>query len=219
MMTLGFNMEGTEERFEHWLAHAFGGRCTHAFNYLEIGVADCRTFFSVVRWVQNMATQNWACIGTDVFPGPYFDPAKFVRECPVPCRVGHQPEFRLSALEGIMGNGATVVLNTSLAYAYPFLNFSLIDGCHGKKCVCRDFLSIDKAMHPGGIVAFHDACAEDQGGPIIQHCGAGIGVRLALQELDLSPESERFRQGWQFLEEVHGDKRRNGNGFVFVQKL
>lgn len=220
MMRLGFNMEGTEDRFEHWLmvsslAHGDPGD-EPLLLYLEIGVADCRTLFSVAQWADNN-TCDWRCLGTDVKGSPYFNPTGFFKDCPFPCSVHDGVPFDPD-------NGDSKCLIVLLGEAFPddetgTVSFCLIDGCHGKACVERDFSNMEGRMLSGGIVAFHDACLEDQGGPANQHCGTGVAVREALLELDLLPDSTRFRKGWNFLEEVHGDKTRNGNGFVFVQKL
>lgn len=231
MMQLGFNMEGTEERFEHWLAASIGDR--QEVFYLEIGVANCRTFSAVAVKLESWL-KRWICFGYDLFDSPYFNAHSFLHAAPhraiVCAGYGDRSPFDGLPLWRTMQVFLSGV--PDLQYRCPPLHFCLIDACHGKACVIRDFTAIESAMPLGSIVAFHDACLEDQGGTG-QHCGNGIEVRAALLELHLLPTTKRvlgsggdyedwpsdYRPGWQFLEEVHGDKRRNGNGFVFVQKL
>lgn len=217
MIELGFNMEGTEERFEHWLAASIGDR--EEVFYLEIGVASCLTFHAVANKLDGW-TKRWICFGYDLFGTPYFNAHTFLHAAAY--RAGVFAGYRdRSPFDGLpLWRSMQVFLSEvpDLKYQCPLLRFCLIDACHGKACVARDFMAVESAMPPGSIVAFHDACPEDQGG-VGQHCGNGIEVRQALHELALSPETDSYRAGWKLLEEVHGDKSRGGNGFVFVQKL
>ncbi len=98
-----------------------------------------------------------------------------------------------------------------LAHPWPALDFVFVDGCHGKACVKRDFISLHGLMREGGIVAFHDASVGCQGMHMQPHCGTGIAVRQGLTELGLFANEI---EGWKFLGETSAS-----HGVAFFQKV
>ena len=212
-MKLGFNMAGTEEKFEEMLAIGLGSRTT----YLEIGVAAGGTILSVADYC-NINLPMWSCIGVDVERGGYFNPAVFLLGSSHWTSI-HNGHARRPLNEFLKINGITIALCGSsniIVPGFQFIGFCLIDGCHGKKCVIADFEKVELVIIPGGIVAFHDACEEDQGFGFQPHCGEPINVRAALKSLGLLDNS---REGWESLGEAHGDKSKQGNGFAFFRKI
>lgn len=208
-MELGFNMAGTEEKFEEMIFSAMSNSIGD-FRYLEIGVARGDTLMSVSALSGGRST----CLGIDLSTCPYFDYLHFSENCKKPHTVGvgywdiGTPEW-----------GTTVMLMACHDYGIPVAlkwDFCLIDGCHGMACSTRDFLRIEKSIVQGGIVAFHDACEEDQGKDFQPHCQEPINVRTALKHMGLL---DNTRKGWETAGEVHGDKSRSGNGFAFFKKL
>jgi len=94
-------------------------------------------------------------------------------------------------------------------------DFVFIDGCHGAECVSSDFLGVEKIVHPGSIVVFHDTDHGCQDIHLQPHCGTGIRAREAVEKLGLLDDS---RPGWKKLEETSGNKDRGGHGCLFVQR-
>lgn len=95
-------------------------------------------------------------------------------------------------------------------------NFIFIDACHGAPCVTRDFLLAEKKIKPGGVICFHDTDHNCQGNHFQAHCGTGIDVRRAVQELGLLDDT---RPGWRKVNETFGDMTKAGHGALFVQKV
>lgn len=215
-MELGFNMAGTERKFEEMLN---ASRCSDTFRYLEIGVAHADTLIAVARWCNKNAGVGFSITGIDLIGCEYFDPKYFYDCCPEPfslhvnrwqdIQVRHGVNLHLlppgyKPRCGVNGNSLGI------------FDFCLIDGCHGRTCVMSDFHSIEPWIKPGGIVAFHDACEEDQGKDFQPHCQEPINVRTALKHMGLL---DNTRAGWGTAGEVHGDKSRQGNGFAFFRRL
>lgn len=159
--------------------------------YLEIGVARGETFGPAVRHLQ--ATGHpFRAIGLDI-PGGWSLDLDAIRA-------------RVADL-----HYAEIILRPSQEYLTKIhrgpIHFLFVDGCHGRPCVMGDFLAAEKFIPLGGVVYFHDTAPEVQGilGPNLQpHCGTGIDVRSALEELGLLKwnQTQRTRPGWRMGEEV-----------------
>lgn len=244
-MTLGYNTAGTEETFERILGESAGRAAeqNELFVYLEIGIAEGTTLLSVAYYLKALTALGkgrfnfaWNAIGLDLYGGPFFDPQRFVSNC-----VHHNLEilYNGNKLEGqsfSVRNNLDIITvallpeDESVAnqkFPPSSIDFCVIDGCHGAPCVERDFLAIERAIKPGGIVAFHDAMPEDQGGEPgtngwQSHCGTGTNVIAALEKLGLATERlywEKKGPGWEIAGAVKGDKSRGGNGFAFFRKV
>jgi len=206
-MQLGFNMAGTESVFEAMLDKAIIGAMHPCFLYQEFGVAKGDTFFSVIDKLMSVRLGKWAAVGNDILGAAYFVPSDFIKRIPSKCWYGIAKRDS-TAIE-------VIVASTNPANIECLVNFALIDSCHCLDCVTKTFCGLEPLTKRGCIVAFHDACEEDQGGHIQPHSGRGIEVRKAIQELGLLSGE---RPGWKFLEEVRGDKNRQGNGFMFFER-
>lgn len=138
------------------------------FTYLEIGCNCGATTKGVVQILRSIPIiTDWLIFAVDTF-----DFSEHFRDIP----------------------GAKFIHGT----VYDFieddpLDFVFIDACHGKACVTRDFSDIEDSVSVGGIVVFHDASPQCQGSSFQEHCGTGIAVREALQELGLL---DGTRKGW-----------------------
>jgi hypothetical protein len=227
VLKLGYNLAGCEAAFARNLQRAIENQAQ--FTYLEIGVAEATTLLAVANLLKR-EDMEWKAIGLDILGGPFFNPNQFLIE-----GVRNGLRTKMVALPpnlipDLDQFDVGVVLAENPRHIARFvreiLDFVLIDGCHGAACVEADFLAIESKVYSGGIVAFHDACAEDQGQHFQQHCGEPINVRQALDLLVEVPDAvgslilNCTRPGWTLLEEVHGDKTANppGNGMIFFQK-
>lgn len=229
MKTLGYNLAGCEAAFEKHLTETIQN--TSQFTYLEVGIAEGTTLLAVADLARKLmsAEGDWTVIGVDLLDGPFFKPIEFARQAQaIGLGVEIQVPFELSSFTP--SSGLYIMLANDphkFTTEIALLDFVLIDGCHGAPCVKADFLAIEKQVYQGGIVAFHDACVEDQGRDMQQHCGEPINVRQALYDLNLlQPPPEhgkdwQMRDGWELVEEVHGDKSANppGNGMIFFRKV
>jgi hypothetical protein len=243
-LTLGYNTRGTEDYFESMLRRAINERSTPGFRYVEVGIAEGTTLASVAELVRDsLPNQQFQCVGIDLFDGPFFNERNFLkRTLAFNTLIEFAGRGRDTAIPAIFGYDLVVILlkgDSKRAIAQPkSINFALIDGCHGAPCVEKDFLAIEAGIAPGGIVAFHDAGAEDQGIHFQQHCQMPISVLNALNNLGLGPNAcltqlDSFtgissdgcnRPGWKFIGSVEGDKspgnlQSNGHGFKFFQKI
>jgi hypothetical protein len=231
-LTLGYNTRGTEDYFESMLRRAINERTTPGFRYLEIGIAEGTTLASVAELVRDsLPNQQFQCVGIDLFDGPFFNERNFLkRTLAFNTLIEFAGRGRDTAIPAIFGYDLVVILlkgDSKRAIAQPkSINFALIDGCHGAPCVEKDFLAIEAGIAPGGIVAFHDAGAEDQGIHFQQHCQMPISVLQAIDSLCLHYRQDGLceRAGWKFIGSVDGDKspgnlQLNGHGFKFFQKI
>lgn len=160
------------------------------FFYYEIGIGRADTMIAVDTY-----TCEWPrmIVGVDI--------------------PGWQPPADKTPPGNVLTIGSEEFLSASDT---PRAHFILIDACHGSPCVKREFTHAEQKIHPGGIIAFHDADPNCQGRHFQDHCGMGIDVRAALEELGLLNDT---RLGWRKVEETWGDQYRGGHGMVFVQRL
>lgn len=223
MRKFGIRMEGCEERIEQLVREQMKHEPVY-LTYLEIGVAGGETLRSVTEIVREAADgkKGWITIGVDLPPGEAWALNLEGVKGAMPDLVVHteglprylefgRPHLVLRDAHTLLAEGGWLDgLEDELC-----LDVVLIDGCHGKACVIRDFLGVAPRTLPGSLVIFHDAGEADQGGDYQPHCREGINVRAALRELGLL---EGTRPGWEFVEEIPGDKSRGGNSCVVVRK-
>lgn len=225
MMNLGFNFGGTEELFGEMLDRSVRERTTVNYQFLEIGTATGRTLVSVADRLRDTLTSDWRATSIDLVDGPYFNAKEFLK-----MSLAHQVSIDFCGscrnepfVAAVQKNDIRVLLLKSpdkRAICAPnSINFVLIDGCHGAPCVEADFLSVEHAVCPGGIVAFHDAGHEDQGIGMQAHCSQAISVREALAKVGLVHfHWDSILSGWKQISFMEGDKSQNGNGIIFFQK-
>lgn len=221
MRELGYNTRGTGDYFEKMLKSAIPKGET--FQYLEIGVAEGQTMRAVRDILDENNIGKWAMCGVEIVHSPFFNPYNFMDKFPndqidittgVKIRNSQIAESQYQRIRVFLTRGDRF-------YFFSPFHFVLIDGCHGAPCVEKDFLSIENSVKTGGIVAFHDAGAKDQGIHFQEHCQQPISVRKALQNLNLLGES---RFGWKHAGSISGDKspkdpQKDGHGFEFFIKL
>jgi predicted O-methyltransferase YrrM len=224
-MKLGFNTRGTEQVFEQMLdkadadadADVDAENRTTAFKYLEIGVAEGTTMRAVADHFGPRAN----LFGVEIEGSPYFNLYPFLEKFQNDNVVVHRSQIRPEYYPNVRVNISLTRGDRRILFRRDSFDFVLIDGCHGSPCVQKDFLSIERTVLAGGIVAFHDAGVEDQGIHFQTHCNQPISVRHALSALWLLDDQ---RPGWRIVGEVAGDKspgnpQDNGHGFLFVQRV
>lgn len=230
-LSKSFNMRGVEQAFEDALNDAIQTASTESFSlfqYLEIGIATGATILEVANHLSQQGFAGYAALGLDLVESPFFNAGQFIQSANakgIKQLQIRQQRTDSSIYSEISSSGITILLNESetvIHYDDEF-HFALIDGCHGSKCVARDFLSIEDAILPGGIVAFHDAGELDQGIHFQRHCQEPIAVRKALDSLKLLENGKCNRPGWRLMKVVEGDKtpknlEQNGHGFAFFKR-
>jgi hypothetical protein len=188
-------MEGVERSFRKWIKSTLTGR--FEFNYLEIGIGYGQTLAAVSEILSGIEGLSWRAYGIEKATGWSYNPNTVESNV---AEFGERVQIILKPSEdGLVG------------WSIP-LNFALIDGCHEKDCCTADFLLVEPHITAGGVVAFHDSGAREQGSSIQPHKGEPIRVRASLQELGLL---NRTRDGWSILEDCQPP---DNSGCFFVRK-
>lgn len=164
-------MEGFENAIEWWALEAATrfGVC----NYLEIGVAAGRTLGAVCRIVRGSG-RSWSAIGVDIEHG-------WSLSLPDVERSLEGIQWSQGG-DGVPGPSSCLISLEGSQVAVPKLagrhriHLALIDGCHEFDCVGADFEAVSRVMEPGGMVLFHDAGEDQNGGCVQPHRGEPIRV-------------------------------------------
>lgn len=167
--------------------------------YYEIGIGNADTMIAVHQWLSQRGVPH-KIVGVDL-----------------PNYTGSATNYNFNE----QGSASFGEISLALVGSEPFLSnvsqkahFIFIDACHGAPCATRDFLLAEKKIRPGGIICFHDTDPNCQGHHHQDHCGTGIDVRRAVEELGLLDDS---RKGWKKVGETSG-KFPEYHGCLFVQK-
>lgn len=187
----GLCMQGNETMFVDCLHEVSATRQAgdrEPFHYVEIGFAGGQTLHAVGQVLSQLG-KPFRLTGYDLADGWSLD---------------------LATAESLLKpTGWNYKLNTvsgrvNLLAQPKKLNIDLafIDGCHGAPCVVADFIAVSAHLRPGGMVIFHDASANCQGYHMQPHCGTGIDVRAALNQLGLL---ENWLPGWKLVGETQAD--------------
>lgn len=228
-LTKSFNFWGIEESFEQMIDRSIKERSTEPYHYLEIGIATGATLKAVADHLkERIPPYPWRTTGIDLLDGPYFNCRTFIKSA-----MDHQVTVEHNCRGRKIGqNDIRIALLTSAESKQYFdsnsISFCLIDGCHSASAVERDFLLIEQAICRNGIVAFHDASLEDQGGPHEIEVGQALG-KLHLKNSINMFKGETLsmvctRPGWSWIGSANGDKspgniEQNGNGIAFFQRI
>lgn len=191
--------------------------------YVELGCASAHTLSGVCR-VMDALGSEWIAYGVDLATGGWRYNASDIKDNLKPwgCQFLDSPTDFPSAsirVPSIATYGSEAFLK-EIAGCIP-VDVMFIDACHSAPCCTRDFILAERVVRQGGIVIFHDTDIQSQGDDfeIQPHCNLGIGVRRAIQAMDLFNGK---RIGWKLLADVdprpeHGGK--GGRGIVVVQKI
>lgn len=168
--------------------------------YYEIGIGNADTMLAVHSWLSQKEVPH-KIVGVDV-PGYNGGALNY--------NFNEQPSASLGEI-----NLALVGSEAFLSNVGQKADFIFIDACHGAPCATRDFLLSEKKINPGGIICFHDTDPNCQGAHFQSHCGTGIDVRRAVEELGLLDDT---RPGWKKVGETMG-KFPEHHGMLFVQRV
>jgi len=216
---LGICMAGLEEAIESYV-RLVASRFRHV-RYLEIGVASGQTLVGVTDIMRECA-RLWTSFGVDLPDGYSLERNAILQRANalgIPAMIIEMNDSMLSVFP--RNNHITVFLKaaqpfieTNLDQPSETVDLALIDGCHGKDCVEKEFYLLEKKVPTGGIVMCHDFGQDSVGEPQ-PHCGTGdaLGACRALGLLDGS------RKGWKHLATVIGDKERNGRDLGVFERL
>lgn len=187
-------MEGGEKEFLVTIAKAAHDaiEAYNDFTYVEIGLAHGETFKGVWELIKRISSTQSKAIGLELESWEGVAALEKDFKCETIERHAEMPLVYGSVV--ILGRSQETL--TSLEWRYK-IHAAFIDGCHGKPCVIGDFLALEPHVQPGGIVIFHDAGENEQGGDIQPHCQQPIGVREAINELGLFE-----REGWEFVKMI-----------------
>lgn len=204
-------MDGCEEPIEQLIKERLSNT-EKEFNYLEIGVAECKTLLAVTQIIlENKFNKNFTVIGLDL------PTCGYVMDNLTNISKKFQEIADFSILfdnSNVQPDTVSLILNKNpREEIIPKLNcdldFVFIDGCHGRNCVVSDFLAIEKKVKQNGIVLFHDVGLEEQGTDWQDHCKENINVRQAVIDLGLWDET---RVGWKILKYINGTRTTGGYG-------
>lgn len=168
------------------------------FVYVELGIAEGKTFFGVLKHIQSL-TENFMGYGVDIINGWSLN----------------QEEINKNS-EGIPWDKFQITLQGSQDFLKgrkdESIDFLWIDACHARDCCMNDFLAAESKVKRGGVIGFHDSGELELGQDIQPHCAEPIGVRNAIKDLQLLQEG---RPGWTLIADVQGEPR----GCFLVRKL
>lgn len=160
------------------------------FVYAELGIAEGRTFFGVLRHIQTL-TDKFIGHAVDIESGWSLN----------------LEEFHKNA-EGISTLNYFLTLEGSLSFLKKMpdesIDFLWIDACHARECCMNDFLAGESKVKRGGVVGFHDSGELEVGKDEQPHCHHCINVRGAIRDLQLFEEK---RPGWELIADIQGEPR------------
>jgi predicted O-methyltransferase YrrM len=199
MKEWGICMQGNEICITSAILEAVKHNPGNIFRYLEIGVAEGKTF-SAVCTLLDLVTDQWLAYAVDLENGWSFNLEEFEKNTQ------------------IFGDRVSLNLQGSPAFARHFspesLNAILIDGDHSQEAVENDFYVADEILMPGGIIIFHDTDDESQGLDPQPSNGETIAVKKAIRQLGLLS----FGSNYKLILNYQGDKSKGGRGIIIMEK-
>lgn len=185
------------------------------FTYLEVGCSRGGTVVGLSRFMESIRPGRWKSVGLDKREGGWeYGYEAFVNECgPLwggGIQTGTLLDYKAAGLVYFNDDGAEIFMGA----CRDTFDLILIDACHGKDCVMRDFYMASTLVKPGGYIFFHDADPASQGKDLQPHCQQTIGVRSALADLGLLDSD---RPGWQLVFDIRPDTEAD-RGCVVVKR-
>jgi predicted O-methyltransferase YrrM len=181
--------ESTMIRAARIAAKSAGGK---AITYVEIGLAEGVTFTAMADVFVRIGVDpsRLKVVGIDIENGWSLD-KKLLDENSgtLKCQV------ELSFI------GSVDFLKAWDKEARGPIHFIFIDGCHERECAKLDFILAEPLIAEGGIAVFHDSDEMVQGTDCQRHNKQPIGVRPALDDLELLSGK---RDGWVKLADIEG---------------
>jgi hypothetical protein len=176
--------------------------------YVEIGCADCVTLAQVCHALARTGRQ-WEATGLDLPSGVdgFIVSQSWCQDIERAQRNVEQFGDRVQLAHAISWEW--------LAQQTGVFALAMIDGCHEKECIKRDFFALEPLIMPGGCVIFHDTAEWSQGVDPQPHLGQPIEARKALAELHLLPP---LRAGWRMIGVADGRQAEGGRGCTVYQR-
>lgn len=218
MKQFGIRTDGLEEIFENIFKDYFSSGSVENFKYLEIGAAGCQSFKSFYELIEENCNVDYHAYGLDLVAGWSLDwrhignfghPIQIFSDDP------KQNSFAFSAKASLF------LKNNPREWISSFfedgaIDICFIDGCHGSKCVIKDFEVVSPKIKQGGLVMFHDSGEAETGTDWQGHCEEYINVRKAILDLGLDGSNS----DWSFLMDIKGSRTHggDGNGLWVVRK-
>jgi hypothetical protein len=217
MKRFGIATNGLEQYFEDIFKNYFLNYKGEEFSYLEIGAAGCLSLKSFYEIIKENFNKKVDVVGLDLTNGWSLEWNQIQA-------FGHP----LSIIEkGKLVNGINSDVKLILEddprlwisnyYKNESLDICFIDGCHGSKCVTKDFNTVSSKIKKNGIVFFHDSGKSETGTDWQHHCEEFINVRKAILDLGLDGSNK----DWKFINDIEGSRARgsDGNGLWIIQKI
>ena len=215
-LKFGLCMEGCEV-FMEALVREVSRRFEHPL-YFEIGVAFGETLVNMTALFRD-STEHWTSVGVDI-PELKDEYQRLMASIAAAC------ELHFIIVEKVLMNekaapfnhGITVYLKPSQEllrdnWTLP-IHLALIDGCHGKPCVKKDFELVSQFVPKGGFVVFHDFGQDSVGEPQA-HCPTGDTLG-ACADLGLLANQ---REGWRYCGTIIGDKTKVGRDIGIFERV
>lgn len=214
-MKMGLSMTGMEEAISGLVRTTRNTfqPCT----YVEIGVARGETLVSVAKVLRETKGDGWRAVGVELPNGYSYEPAQVEQNA-----TGQHFNVAFVKPQGWnridpTWNQPTVILCDVRDFFEGIwdqpIHLALIDACHCKECVIRDFQNVEKYVPVGGSVMLHDYekrinASQPHGG----HCDVVGGC----EELGLN---QGTRKGWSSPCVFVADQSKDGANMLVVQRI
>jgi hypothetical protein len=213
-MMLGLAMNGYEQAIEDIIVTKLRPNFPE-ITYVEIGVAHGGTLAGLAEVMKGVCPK-WRAIGVEL-PHGYSYSEEETRRKILAKHLDADFFYDIKTPVNPRWQTVSMYLMDSHIFMACFwrlpIHLALIDGCHGKSCVIKDFSNVEEYVEPGGYVMLHDF-GEDQIGQSQTHCKT-LDVRGACAELGLL---DGKRIGWEFVGEFVGDKTLAGANMGVFKK-
>ena len=221
MKKFGIRTTGLEFIFETTVSNyikSVTNKLEQEFTFLEIGSAGCvsmKSFYEIIK--ENINHDNWSVRGLDLCEGWRLD------------------WNQINSFEGLKifkeeecskdGDNHSILNLTDKprewideTFEEKSIDICFIDGCHGSKCVYKDFKVVESKIKNNGIVMFHDSGMEEMGTDWQDCCKEYINVRKGIYDAGLLNPNEN--KNWEPLADVVGSRVHglDGNGLFITRK-
>ena len=219
MKKFGIRTTGLEYAFESTLSNYILSRPNgENFTFLEVGSAGCvsmKSFYEIIK--NTIRHKEWSIRGLDLCEGWSLD------------------WDQINSFEGLTifkekecikeGSNHSILNLTDSprewideTFSEKSIDICFIDGCHGSKCVYKDFKAVESKIKSGGIVMFHDSGMDEMGTDWQACCSEFINVRKGIHDAGLLNANENT--DWQPLADIVGSRVHglDGNGLFITQK-
>jgi|TARA_R100001163_G_scaffold15541_2_gene14038 hypothetical protein len=219
MKKFGIRTTGLEYIFETTISnYILKNNYKENFTFLEVGSAGCvsmKSFYEIVK--ETIKHEDWSIQGLDLCEGwsldwdeiNSFDGLTIFKEGEL------IKEGNLNSTLNLTDKPREWVSET---FAENSIDICFIDGCHGSKCVYKDFITVEPKIKTGGIVMFHDSGMAEMNTDWQDCCKEYINVRKGIHDAGLLDFNKNTK--WQALADIIGSRVHglDGNGLFITRK-